>query len=133
MVKIVKALSIALGALIVGSLGLLLYGLFYKTQSGNLFKTQQEAPQAEKPLLENPVAGVVDPSVPPVGDFGAIGLGQPAGSSVAQVTAQGALVYLTVRDGGLSDRVLVVDLVRRRVIGRIDVGDADARPPRPAK
>ncbi len=123
MIKFVKGISIALGVLLVGGLGVLVYGLLYKTQSE---KPQQENARAQVPAV--PVAPLVE-----VAEFDAVGLGQPAGSVIAAVTAQGSLVYLTVRDGGLPDRLLVVDLGRHRVVGRIEMGDVDSRPPRPAR
>ncbi len=113
-----------MGVLIIGALGLLGYGLFYKTSPQN----PQQENAASPPAVAVPAA-----STTAVEDFDAIGLAQPTGSVIAQVTAQGGVVYLTVQGGGVSDRVLVVDLVKRRVVGRIDMGDADSRPPRPAK
>lgn len=118
MIKLVKGLTIVLGVMIVGGLALMAYGVFF-------YKADRKKPQQE----------IAEASVPPVAmdDFDVIGLGQPTGSSVAAVNAQGGLVYLTVRGGGEADRVIVVDLVQRRVLGRIDMGAADSRPPRPAK
>lgn len=125
MIKIVKALSAVLGVLILGAVGLLGYGLFYKTSPQN--------PQQENAASFAAVPDAPSAPVAAVESFDAVGLGQPAGSSIAQATAQGTLVYLTVQGGGLADRILVVDLARHRVIGRIDIGDADSHPPRPAK
>jgi hypothetical protein len=119
-IKIVKALSIALGVLIVGALGVLAYGLFYRTTP-------------EKPQQENAASPMAVAPMVAIESFEAVGLGQPVGSTVAGVTAQGTLVYLTVQGGGLPDRVLAVDIAKRRVLGRIEMGDADSRPPRPAR
>jgi len=116
--KIAKGVAIGLGVLIVAAMALMAYGVFF-------YKA------AEKNLQQEIAAAPAAPAVA-VDGFDAIGLGQPVGSSVAAVTAQGGLVYVTVRGGGEPDRVLVVDLTRRRVLGRIDMGAADSRPPRPA-
>ncbi|WP_337995780.1 hypothetical protein [Oleispirillum naphthae] len=116
-IKMMKGVAILLGVMIVGGLALMAYGVFF-------YKAAEKNRQPEITAA---------PSAPAVmGDFDAIGLGQPTGSSVAAVTAQGGLVYVTVRGGGEPDRVLVVDPARRRVLGRIEMGAADSRPPRPA-
>jgi len=117
-IKVVKGIAAVLGGLIVVGLALMVYGVFFHNKAENQNPQQEIVAAAPSVALD---------------DFDVIGLGQPAGSSVAAVTAQGSLVYLTVRGGGEADRVLVVDVARHRVLGRIDVGAVDSRPPRPAQ
>ncbi len=119
MVNIVKAISAVLGIVILITLGAL----------GYAFYTSDQKPQ------ETASAGTSVPSVPvvphgqvaaalSVPDFGGISLQQPEGSQIISVQPQGHLVFVTVRGGVKStgDRVLVVDLLKRRVIGQLVAG-----------
>ncbi|MBN2751597.1 MAG: hypothetical protein JXQ84_02710 [Rhodospirillaceae bacterium] len=118
MIKIVKGVVFGLGALIVVATVVLIYGAFF-------YKGSDQKPQQE--IAAAFVAPTVSTTL-----FDVVGLSQPSGSTIASVSAQGTLVYVTVRGGGEADRILVVDLAQGRVLGRIDMGAVDSHPPRPA-
>lgn len=121
MIRVVKFVSIALGALIVVALALLGYGLFI----------HDKAPNLNPPPL-NAVAPAQVPSVAsPPANFLTIPLNQPPGSAIARTEAAGGWVYLTVTGGGEPDRVLVVDVPGGRILATIGLGNADSLPPRP--
>lgn len=119
--RAVKALVIFMGLLIVLALGLLGYGVY------------STADRVGKP---SPVA-VVSPDTPPqsatapvtalvaVEPFGAIGLDQPPDSRIVAATPQGNLLSVQVDGGGLPDRVVLVDLDARRVLGTVHLGPSE--------
>jgi len=112
-IKVVKTITIVLGIFICIALGMLGYG-FYSKDKG---EQNQPSEVAKHTLMPSPIL-----SLSAGADIGGISLGQPQGSSIAAVQPQGVLVYVTVQGGGQADRVLIVDLQMRRVIGQLSLG-----------
>lgn len=119
----IKALVIFMGVLLLAGLGLLGYGMY--TKAG---KAVKDAPVVASPLGSPAAAGAVVASAGLAG-FGTLGLDQPAGTSIAAVTVAGSQMVITLRGGGLGDRVVVVDSTTRAVIGQVTL---DAALPVPA-
>lgn len=118
-IRVIKGITLVLGVAIVATLALIGNALFVKD-------TKAPAPNPQPLNAQTPVA------VPaPLADFSEIPLDQPAGSAIAAATAQGDRLYITVSGGGRADRIVVVDLVRRRVVGLVAL-DGGA-PPQPGR
>ena len=106
--RILTALVVGLGVLIVAAAGLLAYGVF----------TRARAPGPE-------AAGGVDV-------FGPLRLDLPEGCAIKSVSAAGASLMIHAQSAGSPnispscDRVFIVDLAKGRVLGIVD-----ARNPRP--
>lgn len=122
MLRVIKGVTLVLGAAIVVTLAMIGYGLFMKD-------TKAPDPNPQHLNAQTPVA--VPAPIAPLADFAEIPLDQPAGSAIAAVVPQGDRLYVTVSGGGRADRIVVVDLARRRVAG-IVVLDGGA-PPRPGR
>ena len=107
--RILTALVVGLGVLIVAAAGLLAYGIF----------TRARAPGPE-------AAAAVDV-------FGPLRLDLPEGCAIKSVSAAGANLIIHAQSAGNSppplscDRILVVDLAKGRVLGIID-GRPPAKP-----
>ncbi len=123
MVKVMKTVSAVLGIMICLALGGLGYAFY---TSGEKPQEADESAQATSftPAVTN-VAQVVTPTS---ADIGGIALGQPEGSTIDHMVPQGALVYITVQGGGEPDRVLIVDLMKRRVVGHMALGSMGGAP-----
>ncbi len=120
LIRVIKVVTLLLGAAILATLAMIGYKVFYtKTPTSDLPSDNAVAPA----MVPAPVA--------PLADFSEIPLDQPAGSSIAGVVAQGDRLIVTVTGGGSADRIVVVDLARRRIVGSVPV-DA-GRPPAPAR
>lgn len=106
--RILTALVVGLGILIVAAAGLLAYGIF----------TRARAPGPEAAF--------------PIGTFGALALDLPEGCAIKSITATGDNLMIHAQSAGSPntpsscDRIVVVDLAKGRVLGRVD-----ARNPRP--
>lgn len=122
MLRIVKGVSFVLGAAIFASLVLIGY-TFYTRDT----KAPDANPQQEN--AQTPVA--VPAPVANLPNFSEIPLDQPAGSAIAAVAVQGDRMYVTVNGGGRADRVVVVDLAQRRVLGAVALDGGS--PPRPGR
>ncbi len=119
MINVVKAISAVLGIMIFLTLGVLGYAFYTSDEK------PQEAAMAETSVSSVPVVPQVQvASAASAAEFGEISLQQPEGSQIISVQPQGHLVFVTVRGGVKStgDRVLVVDLLKRRVVGQLVVG-----------
>ncbi|MFW7266620.1 hypothetical protein ACMAUO_01465 [Gluconacetobacter sp. Hr-1-5] len=68
-----------------------------------------------------------EPAVLPVGDYGELVLGEPAGTHVAGLTRQGEGLLAVALTGGGPDRVLLWDVQNRRIIGRLVVSPVAAQ------
>jgi len=112
-IKVVKTITIVLGIFICLALGMLGYG-FYSKDKG---EQNQPSELAKHTLMPSPTVSYVSTGA----DIGGISLGQPQGSSIVAVQPHGVLVYVTVQGGGQADRVLIVDLQMRRVVGQISL------------
>lgn len=105
--RILTALVIGLGVLIVAAAGLLAYGVF----------TRVKAPDAK--------------TAPAEAGFGALDLGLPPGCAVKSVSTAGETVVIHVQGsavsgGGACDRVFVVHAATGRILGTIN--PAPSRP-----
>ncbi len=96
--RALKTIVVVLGVLLIGGLGLLVYGL-----SRNWHR-----------LEPRPVAA----SVPPPAGWGRVALGLPAGSHVGEMTAAGNLLVVRVTNAaGGDERLLVLDPATGAVVG----------------
>ena len=118
--KVVKLLVVVMSLLLVGGLALLAWGMMRQSED----MAAKETPAvAARPMA--PVAGAEVLSSPS-GPL-RLPLGQPEGSRVVSMTAQGALLYLSI-EGGLGDqgalapRVVVVDLSKGAVAAILPLG-----------
>jgi hypothetical protein len=102
----IKGLVIFMGVLLVAGIALLGYGMYSK--AGRLAKPQDASPG---------VAAMVSP--PSMAAFGEMTISQPAGTSIEAVQAVGGQLILTLRGGGVADRLVVVDTVSRAVVGSV--------------
>ncbi|MBQ8630159.1 MAG: hypothetical protein IJ479_00385 [Alphaproteobacteria bacterium] len=50
-----------------------------------------------------------------------LGLKQPSGSRIAEIRPQDGLLYLLVKDGGLSDRIIILDASSGKILSTISV------------
>lgn len=50
-----------------------------------------------------------------------LGLKQPSGSRIAEILPQNGLLYLLVKDGGLSDRIIIMDASSGKILSTISV------------
>ena len=50
-----------------------------------------------------------------------LGLNQPSGSRIAEIRPQDGLLYLLVKDGGLSDRIIILDASSGKILSTISV------------
>ena len=50
-----------------------------------------------------------------------LGLNQPSGSRIAEIRPQDGLLYLLVKDGGLSDRIIIMDASSGKILSTISV------------
>jgi hypothetical protein len=116
----IKALVIFMGVLLVAGLGLLGYGMY--TKAGKTMKTPPVAEAVPQAVVSGVGAGALVP-------FGSLGLDQPAGTSVEAVTVAGAQLVVTLRGGGLADRIVVVDSASKTVIGRLTVDSVPVAEP----
>jgi hypothetical protein len=107
--KLLKAITIGMGFLIVGGLVVLGYGAM--TQAGKL--------KLEKPAIVQPE---------PLKAFGLLELKEPAGSEILEVATGDKRLYLRVGGGGKPERVLVLDAENGVQLGTIFVSEA----PKPA-
>lgn len=122
MLRIVKGVSFVLGAAILATLVLIGYTFYTRDTKAPDANSQHE--NAQPPVaVPAPVANLQN--------FSELPLDQPAGSAIAAVVAQGDRLYVTVSGGGRADRVVVVDLGQRRVVGVVAL-DAGS-PPRPGR
>jgi hypothetical protein len=112
--RAIKVLVIFMGVLLVAGLGLLGYGMY--TKAGKTMKTPPVAEAVPQAVVSG-VGARVGALVP----FGSVGLDQPAGTSVEAVTVAGAQLVVTLRGGGLADRIVVLDSASQTVIGRLTV------------
>ena len=123
LIRVIKFATLILGVMIVITIGLIGYRLF--------FHTTVPAPTQQH---ENGAAPATVPEIPtPNVEYSQISLDQPAGSMVARTAAVGGWLYLTVTGGGAPDRVIVVDVAHGRVVSVIGLGSADALPTRPER
>lgn len=104
----VKTLVAVMTLMLLVGLGLLAYGM--AQQSSKLGRSEGDD------IRSAPVGG-------PLPRFDALALGEPAGSSVAGVTAddQGRAL-LTITGGGRPDRVVVIDMAEGRRLGVVTLG-----------
>ena len=113
--KLLKAITIGMGFLIVGGLVALGYGAM--TQAGKL-KTEKPASALPEPLKP----------------FGAIELKEPAGSEILEVASGDKRLFLRVGGGGRPERLLVLDAETGSLLGTVFVTEAPkAAEPAPAQ
>ncbi|GAB3450540.1 hypothetical protein GCM10027396_26600 [Insolitispirillum peregrinum] len=120
--KAVKTLVVFMGVLLVLGLALLGYGMYSK--AGRVVK-----PSAPAVATASAVSPVAAPAVVPVvvGSFGAVGLGQPEGSRIAASHLNGPVLVLTVVEGGLPDRVILLDTAAGgAILGQVSVQGSPA-------
>lgn len=116
--KAVKTLVVFMGVLLVLGLALLGYGMYSK--AGRVVKPSAPAVAT---------ASAVSPAMAPgaVGSFGTVGLGQPEGSRIAASHLNGSVLVLKVVEGGLPDRVILLDTAAGGVImGQVSVQGSPA-------
>lgn len=110
--KAIKGLVIFMGVLIIAGLGLLGYGMYTK---------------AGKSVRPAAVPATVA-TLPATADaFGVVGLGEPLGTTITQVTINGGLMAVVIRGRG-PDRVHVVDLGQGRKLGTVMLNEAPGGP-----
>jgi len=112
-IKVVKTITIVLGIMIFIALGMLGYG-FYSSNGAPQDEQRETDGTVPKPQQTHTQLSMD-------ADVGGVTLGQPQGSIIIDVKPQGTWVFVTVRGGGLADRVLIVDLAKRRVVGTVTV------------
>lgn len=113
--KAVKSLVVFMGVLLVLGLALLGYGMYSKS-------SRMVKPSA--PVAASAPAPVAPVSVA-VGPFSPVALGQPSGSVIAGMQWNGALLALHIKDGGLPDRVVVVNTANGSLSGEISLGQGE--------
>lgn len=96
-----KALVIALGALIAISLGLVAWG-FYSKATAPGFKLTKSAETA--------------PTAPAAG-FGEQHLALPEGCSVVEMRSDGDRLFIRTGPSGLCERIMVVDVAAGKLLG----------------
>jgi hypothetical protein len=124
-----KSLVTLLGFLIVGSLVLLGYGFFKKSQNpdwqlSHIFidppapqpKTSAPATTMPKPTATPPKSPLPAPKA-----FGDVSLNLPAGCAVNDLVADGQRVYLTIGPPGPCHRVIILDTEAGKVLGTVRV------------
>jgi hypothetical protein len=131
----IKALVIFMGILIVAGLGLLGYGMY--TKAGRAVKPSP-APEAPisaiapvAPIDGHPAGNAAPAPAVAVSPFGRLALAQPPGTRIVAAEAAGGLLILHLAEGGRPDRVAVVDLAARTVLGTVALEAAEPVPPRP--
>jgi hypothetical protein len=102
--KLLKAITVGMGFLIVGGLVVLGYGAM--TQAGKL-KMEKAAVQPE-----------------PLKSFGTLELKEPAGSEIHDISGAGQRLFLRVTGGGLPERILVLDAESGQRLGTIFASEA---------
>jgi len=133
--KLAKLVSLGLGLLIIGCLGLLGYGLSGLHQplpkKEKLIASSSESSFSSEGVvaeLQNIVAvleksiGLQDGEERQKPKFDPVGLGEPAGSQIVQVDGDDGRILVMIKGGGLPDRVLVVAAATGRILGRIEIG-----------
>jgi hypothetical protein len=105
--RALKTIVITLGVVLLGGMGLLIYGL-----SQNWHRAA-DAPPRPGPAVTAPLAT----------GWGRVALGDATGSRVGALTAAGDLVAVHLR-GERGDRVVIVDPRTGSVVGTFTVGDA---------
>ncbi|KAA5605278.1 hypothetical protein F1188_11970 [Roseospira marina] len=109
--RAVKTLVAVMGLLIVLGLGLLIYGVLRTT----------DRLEASRPVPSTPSAPASTRApASPLAPFDPVYLGEPAGSRLEHLTADGrGRLILGVTGGGVPDRVIVVDPAEGRRLGAI--------------
>jgi hypothetical protein len=114
----IKALVVFMGVLLVAGIALLGYGMYSK--AGRLAKPQDDV-----------AAVAVMAPAQSMATFGEIVVSQPAGTSIEAVQAMGGQLILTLRGGGVADRLLVIDTASKAVVGSVLL-DSEAAVQHPA-
>jgi hypothetical protein len=104
--RALKTIVITLGVVLLGGMGLLIYGLSQNWHRG-----------ADAPPRPGPTA-----SAPLATGWGRVALGDATGSRVSALTAAGDLVAVHLR-GERGDHVVIVDPRTGSVVGTFTVGD----------
>jgi len=115
---VAKALIFVMTTLIAVLTGLIVYGLYQKSQDPN-FKmfgsNDTPAIEAEQPALMMPTQTTGD-----IASFGEISLDLPATARVVSASTSGhRLILVIARDGQAADLVAVIDLNTGKVLGRV--------------
>lgn len=108
--KAVKTIVAVMSALIVAGLGLVAYGMM--TKASKVTVQSSSSPANPSPANPSPVAQ----------SLGAIGLGQPEGSRIVDMTTSDGLLVLRIDGGTMPERVVVVDLRKGKVMGTVSLG-----------
>ena len=122
-----KSLVILLGILIVGSLVLLGYGFFKKSQNPDwqlshvFIDSPTLQPTAAAPTPSMPTPARLNSPQPAPKAFGELSLNLPAGCAVNDVVPDGQRAYLTIGPPGPCHRVIIIDTHAGRVLGTIRV------------
>lgn len=116
----VKILVGVMTTLLVVGIGVAGYGVYSKVaggakEDGAADPAPPEAAAGERAVPAAVAGAEVSVDVP----SGTLHLDQPPGSRIAEASTSGALLTLRVDGGGLSDRVLVVDLRDGRVVATV--------------
>lgn len=125
--KALKALVLFMGVLIVLGVGLLAWGLMNK--GSRLYTGEVHAGSHVDGTINN---GDVGSLASAAASFSPLNLDEPPGTVITSMTAfsnfsaNGPEALLHLSGGGRPERIVVVDLIRGSVIGRIAVSAASA-------